>query len=127
MPKETNPNELNGSIPAAVIKQKLKAAISSKLFANFRAPTLAVLLLNDDHGSLTYVRLKILACGEAGIKCVVFAPILILQQLQAAVYKSSPAEHCLFSIFDDCRYEGILALIERLNDDTTIDATLMQV
>lgn len=118
-------------MPADIIKAKIKAAIASPLFANFRAPKLSVVLINNDPGSLTYVRLKILACEAVGIHCDVYSPPEVLGQLHAAVLKasSSSIQNCrYFSIAEEvCNFEGISALIQQLNGDVSVDGILMQV
>jgi methylenetetrahydrofolate dehydrogenase (NADP+)/methenyltetrahydrofolate cyclohydrolase len=65
-PKEPAPIVLDGKWVRDQIFRDLKPRIE-KLTASHRPPGLAVILVGNDPGSETYVRLKIKTCGELGI------------------------------------------------------------
>jgi len=65
-PKEPAPIVLDGKWVRDQIFRDLKPRIE-KLTASHRPPGLAVILVGNDPGSETYVRLKIKTCGQLGI------------------------------------------------------------
>jgi len=65
-PKEPAPVVLDGKWVRDEIFRDLKPRIE-KITASHRPPGLAVILVGNDPGSETYVRLKIKTCGELGI------------------------------------------------------------
>jgi methylenetetrahydrofolate dehydrogenase (NADP+) / methenyltetrahydrofolate cyclohydrolase len=65
-PKEPAPIVLDGKWVREEIFRDLKLRIE-KATASHRPPGLVVILVGNDPGSETYVRLKIKACGELGI------------------------------------------------------------
>jgi methylenetetrahydrofolate dehydrogenase (NADP+)/methenyltetrahydrofolate cyclohydrolase len=65
-PKEPAPIVLDGKWVRDEIFRDLKPRIE-KITASHRPPGLAVILVGNDPGSETYVRLKIKTCGELGI------------------------------------------------------------
>jgi methylenetetrahydrofolate dehydrogenase (NADP+)/methenyltetrahydrofolate cyclohydrolase len=65
-PKEPAPLILDGKWVRDQIFRELKPRLE-KLTASHRPPGLAVILVGDDPGSETYVRLKIKTCAELGI------------------------------------------------------------
>lgn len=67
-PKQTAPLILDGKWVRDQIFAELKPRVE-KLTASHRPPGLAVILVGNDPGSETYVRIKIKTCGELGIYC----------------------------------------------------------
>jgi methylenetetrahydrofolate dehydrogenase (NADP+)/methenyltetrahydrofolate cyclohydrolase len=77
-------------------------SVAERTAAGIRAPGLAVVLVGDDTASDIYVRSKIRACGVTGIQSV-------LHRLPSTVGQ-----------------EELLALVDQLNADPTIDGILVQ-
>jgi methylenetetrahydrofolate dehydrogenase (NADP+) / methenyltetrahydrofolate cyclohydrolase len=93
---------LDGKVIAAQIETELQKQ-ARQLCAQFgRTPKLAAVLLGDDPASQVYVRNKRRACGRVGI------------------------DSELFRLASDTRLEELLALIERLNGDATVNGILVQ-
>jgi methylenetetrahydrofolate dehydrogenase (NADP+)/methenyltetrahydrofolate cyclohydrolase len=76
--------------------------IGERTAAGLRPPGLAVVLMGDNAASDIYVRNKIRACGVTGIRSVL---------------------HRLPSVTSQ---EALVALIDQLNDDPTVDGILVQ-
>ncbi len=93
---------IDGKAIAAEIRREVQLAIDKRTAAGHRAPGLAVILVGDDSASKIYVRNKRVACEEAGV-------VSIARDLPAT---TSQAE--------------LLALIESLNADESIDGILVQ-
>lgn len=93
---------IDGKAIAENLLNSIKARISDRLQANKRAPGLAVILLGADPASSIYVRNKRLACEKVGI-------ISKAYDLPPSTTESE-----------------LLALIEQLNNDDTIDGILVQ-
>lgn len=93
---------INGKAIAEDLLNSIKTRISFRLQANKRAPGLAVILVGGDPASVIYVRNKRLACEKVGI-------ISSAYDLPAAATEAE-----------------LLALIEKLNQDDTIDGILVQ-
>jgi methylenetetrahydrofolate dehydrogenase (NADP+)/methenyltetrahydrofolate cyclohydrolase len=91
---------INGQEIAARIRADLAHAISSATLP--RPPGLAVVLIGDDPASHVYVRNKLKASAEIGVKSF---------------------EHRLPA---DTSEADVLALVKRLNDDPTVDGILVQ-
>lgn len=91
---------INGKALAAQIQGDISREISQ--LANKRQPALAVVLVGDDPASQVYVRNKKAACAAVGIKSV---------------------EHLLPA---NTTEEELLALVNKLNHDATIDGILVQ-
>ena len=92
---------LDGKATAAAINAETKV-MAEELARKFRAPGLAVVLVGDDPASQVYVRNKVRTCGELGIRSE-------LHKLDASVTEGE-----------------VLALIGRLNADSSIDGILVQ-
>lgn len=93
---------INGKAIAEDLLSNIKAKIQARVNAGKRAPCLAVILVGADPASAIYVRNKRLACEKVGIRS-------IAHDLPAS---TSEAE--------------LLALIDSLNNDTTVDGILVQ-
>lgn len=87
------------------LSRRLRAALATRvrdLAAAGRAPGLAVVLVGDDPASAVYVRNKVRACAEAGIRST---PVT----MPAATAQ-----------------DALLSTIRALNDDPTVDGILVQ-
>lgn len=93
---------INGKAIAETLLNSVKARIQTRLQAGKRAPGLAVILVGADPASAIYVRNKRLACEKVGI-------ISTAYDIPAATTEAE-----------------LLALIERLNQDDTVDGILVQ-
>lgn len=93
---------INGKAIAENLLSTIKARIDQRLHANKRAPGLAVILVGADPASSIYVRNKRLACEKVGIRSVAYDLPASTTELE------------------------LLALIEQLNQDDTIDGILVQ-
>ncbi len=93
---------LNGKAIAANIRQTIKQRVQERIAARQRPPGLAVVLLGTDLASQAYVRNKRRACEEVGFKSVAY---------------DLPA---------DTSQSDLLALIDQLNADSTVDGILVQ-
>ncbi|MDD3518562.1 MAG: bifunctional methylenetetrahydrofolate dehydrogenase/methenyltetrahydrofolate cyclohydrolase FolD [Chromatiales bacterium] len=93
---------IDGKEFSARIRQQVRAGVDRRLAAGLRAPGLAVILVGDDPASQIYVRNKRKACAESGI---------------LSVSHDLPA---------DTTQTELLAMIDRLNDDPTVDGILVQ-
>ncbi len=93
---------IDGKAIAAGLRLKLKQRIGERLSAGRRAPGLAVILVGDNPASEVYVASKHKACTEVGI-------ISLAHDLP-----------------DHVSQERLLALIDNLNHDDTVDGILVQ-
>jgi methylenetetrahydrofolate dehydrogenase (NADP+) / methenyltetrahydrofolate cyclohydrolase len=93
---------LDGKAVAAKVRAEVKEAAARFLAEHGRAPGLAVVLVGDDPASQIYVRNKEKASNEVGMNGVV-------HRLAAAATETE-----------------ILALVDRLNRDDTVDGILVQ-
>ena len=93
---------IDGKAIAAQIRQNVKQRVDKRLAEGIRAPGLAVILVGQDPASEVYVNSKRRDCAEVGF-----------------VSKS----HDLPA---DTTQETLLALIEKLNGDDSIDGILVQ-
>jgi methylenetetrahydrofolate dehydrogenase (NADP+)/methenyltetrahydrofolate cyclohydrolase len=93
---------LDGKAIADTLIQEIKREVEERLAAGQRVPGLAVILLGGDPASSIYVRNKRLACEKAGV-------LSISHDLSA-----------------DTSQDDLLALIQQLNDDPTVDGILVQ-
>jgi methylenetetrahydrofolate dehydrogenase (NADP+)/methenyltetrahydrofolate cyclohydrolase len=93
---------IDGKSIAAVVKQSVKTRIDQRRLNGQRIPGLAVILVGTDPASEVYVRNKRKACDDAG--------------LLSHSYDLPP----------ETTEKELLALIDRLNDDPTIDGILVQ-
>jgi methylenetetrahydrofolate dehydrogenase (NADP+)/methenyltetrahydrofolate cyclohydrolase len=93
---------LDGKAVANQIRQDLKQQIQLRLQQGLRAPGLAVVLVGSDAASQVYVGNKRKACAELGINSMAY---------------DLPSETTT---------EQLLALIDKLNIDATLDGILVQ-
>lgn len=93
---------LDGKAIAAALIQDIQLEVEERRAAGKRVPGLAVILLGGDPASSIYVRNKRLACEKAGV-------LSISHDLPASTSQSA-----------------LLALIDQLNDDPTVDGILVQ-
>lgn len=93
---------IDGKAIAENLLTSIKERINQRLQANKRAPGLAVILVGADPASAIYVRNKRLACEKVGVRSVAY-------DLPATTTEAE-----------------LLALIEQLNQDNTIDGILVQ-
>ena len=84
------------------IRHKVRDRVAQRLAQGLRAPGLAVILIGNDPASEVYVANKRRACEEAGI-----------------VSRS-------YDLDEDITQEALLAIIDELNQDDTIDGILVQ-
>ncbi len=93
---------IDGKAIAAGIRQDVAKRIEARLAENLRRPGLAVVLVGQDPASEIYVRNKRRACDEAGLLSRAY-------DLPATVAETE-----------------LLALIDKLNQDSDIDGILVQ-
>jgi len=93
---------IDGKATAAAIKQEIAEEVKQMVALGKRRPHLAAVLVGHDGGSETYVRNKVLACEVCG-------------------FQSS-----LIRYEDDVTEEELLACVERLNEDKTVDGFIVQ-
>jgi len=93
---------IDGKAVAAQVHERVRVAVAARVAAGHRAPALATVLVGADPASEVYVRNKRLTCEKVGIRSVP-------NHLEAT---TSEAE--------------LLAIVDRLNDDDSIDGILVQ-
>jgi len=93
---------ISGKAIAEDMLNGIKSRISKLLSAGKRAPSLAVILVDGDPASSIYVRNKRLACEKVGIKSIAY------------------------DLASDIKESELFALIQKLNDDDTVDGILVQ-
>lgn len=93
---------IDGKATAAAIKQEIAAAVEEMKQQGLRAPHLAAVLVGHDGGSETYVANKVKAC-------------------QACGFQSS-----LLRFEDSVSEEELLACVDRLNADDSVDGFIVQ-
>lgn len=93
---------INGKLISQTVRQEVTARVKARVEAGLRAPGLAVILVGQDPASQIYVGSKRKACEEVGF-----------------VSKS-------FDLPATTTEAELLALIDELNADTTIDGILVQ-
>ena len=93
---------ISGKAIAEDMLKGIKSRISKLLSAGKRAPSLAVILVGGDPASSIYVRNKRLACEKVGIKSIAY------------------------DLASDIKESELFALIQKLNDDDTVDGILVQ-
>jgi len=93
---------IDGKSLADSLLKDIKNQVDARLASGLRAPGLAVILLGDDPASSIYVRNKRLACEKSGV-------ISISHDLPATTPQAD-----------------LLALIDQLNQDPTVDGILVQ-
>ena len=95
-------NTINGKQIAENELKKVQEAVAQRKSAGKRVPGLAVILIGENPASTIYVRNKRKACAQTGIHSVAY-------DLPATTTQ-----------------EALLALIDQLNADQTIDGILVQ-
>ena len=93
---------INGKALAEDLLLQVKSKVASRIAAGKRAPCLAVVLVGADAASAIYVRNKRLACDKVGIKS-------ISHDIPATIAEAD-----------------LLALVDTLNNDPTVDGILVQ-
>jgi methylenetetrahydrofolate dehydrogenase (NADP+)/methenyltetrahydrofolate cyclohydrolase len=93
---------IDGRAHAAAVRAAVARAVSARIDRGLGAPALAVVLVGEDPASQVYVRNKIAACAEAGIRS-------IKHRLPAATSEAA-----------------LLSLIGALNADAAVDGILIQ-
>lgn len=93
---------IDGKAISVKLLDSIKSRISDRVAAGKRAPCLAVILIGADPASAIYVRNKRLACEKVGVTS-------ILHDWPASTTEAE-----------------LLALINNLNTDTTVDGILVQ-
>jgi methylenetetrahydrofolate dehydrogenase (NADP+)/methenyltetrahydrofolate cyclohydrolase len=93
---------ISGKAIAEDMLNSIKSRIDQRLSAGKRAPSLAVILVGGDPASSIYVRNKRLAGEKVGIKSIAY------------------------DLAADTQESELFALIQKLNDDDTVDGVLVQ-
>ncbi|HBL83583.1 MAG: bifunctional 5,10-methylene-tetrahydrofolate dehydrogenase/5,10-methylene-tetrahydrofolate cyclohydrolase [Clostridiales bacterium GWF2_38_85] len=93
---------IDGKLLAQKIKAGISAEVKTAVDSGKRVPALAVILVGDDSASQIYVRNKKKDCEEIGIRSLEFL------------------------LGNDTKIEELIALIESLNKDDTVDGILVQ-
>ena len=93
---------IDGKAIAARLTEQVKVGVDQRLAAGQRAPALAVILVGSDPASAVYVRNKKLACATAGVRSLSF-------DLPATTSQAD-----------------LLARIDQLNQDSSVDGILVQ-
>ena len=93
---------ISGKAIAEDMLNSIKSRITQRLSTGKRAPSLAVILVGGDPASSIYVRNKRLACEKVGIKSIAY------------------------DLASDIKESELFALIQKLNDDDTVDGILVQ-
>ncbi|MBP5513262.1 MAG: bifunctional methylenetetrahydrofolate dehydrogenase/methenyltetrahydrofolate cyclohydrolase FolD [Bacteroidaceae bacterium] len=93
---------IDGKATAATIKAEIKQEVEQIVAQGGRRPHLAAILVGHDGGSETYVKNKVLACEACGFQST------------------------LIRFEDDIKEEELLACVERLNKDESVDGFIVQ-
>lgn len=93
---------IDGKATAATIKAEIKEEVERIVAAGGKRPHLAAVLVGHDGGSETYVKNKVLACEACG-------------------FQSS-----LIRFEDDITEADLLAEVQRLNEDESVDGFIVQ-
>ena len=93
---------IDGKQTAAGIKAEIKAQVEEMAAKGIRRPHLAAVLVGHDGGSETYVKNKVLACEACGF------------------------ESTLLRFEDDITEAELLATVQRLNEDESVDGFIVQ-
>lgn len=93
---------IDGKITAAAIKAEIKEEVERLVEQGVRRPHLAAILVGHDGGSETYVKNKVLACEACGF------------------------ESTLLRFEDNITEEELLAEVNCLNQDETVDGFIVQ-
>lgn len=93
---------IDGKATAAAIKAQIAEEVGGIMARGGKQPHLAAVLVGHDGGSETYVRNKVIACGQCG-------------------FKSS-----LIRFEDDVTEDELLACVDSLNRDADVDGFIVQ-
>jgi methylenetetrahydrofolate dehydrogenase (NADP+)/methenyltetrahydrofolate cyclohydrolase len=93
---------IDGKATAAAIKAEIKAEVEEIVSKGGKRPHLAAVLVGHDGGSETYVKNKVLACEACGFQSTLLR------------YEDSITE------------EELLAVVDRLNRDDSVDGFIVQ-
>ena len=93
---------IDGKATAAAIKAEIKAEVEEMVSKGGKRPHLAAVLVGHDGGSETYVKNKVLACEACGFQST------------------------LLRYEDDITEEELLAVVDRLNGDDSVDGFIVQ-
>ncbi len=93
---------IDGKATAAAIKAEIKAEVEDIVSKGGKRPHLAAVLVGHDGGSETYVKNKVLACEACGFQST------------------------LLRYEDDITEEELLAVVDRLNRDDSVDGFIVQ-
>ncbi|MCW8929673.1 MAG: bifunctional methylenetetrahydrofolate dehydrogenase/methenyltetrahydrofolate cyclohydrolase FolD [Gammaproteobacteria bacterium] len=93
---------IDGKMTANEIKKQLKSRVEERIKQGLRIPGLAVIKVGNDPASEVYVKNKRNSCEKVGINSIAH------------------------DLPDETTQEELLALIDELNDDATIDGILVQ-
>ena len=93
---------IDGKQTAVTIKAEIKAEVEDIVSKGGKRPHLAAILVGHDGGSETYVRNKVLACEACGFQST------------------------LLRFEDDITEEQLLAEVDKLNNDESVDGFIVQ-
>ena len=93
---------IDGKATAAAIKAEIKSEVEEIVSKGGKRPHLAAVLVGHDGGSETYVKNKVLACEACGFQST------------------------LLRYEDDITEEELLAVVDRLNSDDSVDGFIVQ-
>jgi len=93
---------IDGKAVAEKLIEQVRQSVEARLAEGKRAPALAVILVGSDPASGIYVRNKKRSCEKAGIRSVAY------------------------DLSEETSQDELVALIERLNADASIDGILVQ-
>ena len=93
---------IDGKATATAIKEQIAQEVKNIIAGGGRQLPLAAVLVGHDGGSETYVKNKVIACEQCGFKST------------------------LIRYEDDVTEEELLACVNRLNDDETVDGFIVQ-
>ena len=93
---------IDGKQTAATIKAEIEAEVEDIVSKGGKRPHLAAILVGHDGGSETYVRNKVLACEACGFQST------------------------LLRFEDDITEEQLLAEVDKLNNDESVDGFIVQ-
>lgn len=93
---------IDGKATATAIKEQIAQEVKNIIAGGGRQPHLVAVLVGHDGGSETYVKNKVIACEQCGFKST------------------------LIRYENDVTEEELLACVNRLNDDETVDGFIVQ-
>ncbi len=93
---------IDGKATAAAIKEQIAQEVKNIMAEGGKQPHLVAVLVGHDGGSETYVKNKVIACEQCGFKST------------------------LIRYEDDVTEEELLACVDRLNNDASVDGFIVQ-